>query len=743
MTTAASYKLGATRGIGSSTRMYGNCVQNTSQPSVCIDQFITILNAQPPFPSAGNNKIIFLLELTGGFIEGDSSVLATVQYYWNNYPKEYPRCPYLDTEGSIEKTLQLLDQCYSAGFRRIVGFSRSTVLVAVLPWFNLHPDVVGISPTSTAPSLNVPKSIFRITPNDHFMIDSIRPYLENQIVNYIYEANEFAAEDLITYIEEIEGITLRLYPIENTDDLNALSVFNTGHAGEVMLNYLITNRQPYLDLFKNSSGVLTYTNKQYDILGIALPAITDSTPLLNKYNTSNYKGTETSPTWRNGFLSLTSENYSIVSMNILLVLKYLVNNISLDNINSHFGILQFDPSTRDILFCKYLIETYTANDTFTSTSLFIVDPDFGQYTATFSNPAPVISFIPTPPYKPYGRAVALLELTNYSNNIDTIYKESLYYYWYKNPAFPKFPILDTQSSVNNTINLLNSTYAQGVRVYLGFSRSTMLTAVISWFDTHPDAVGISLWSTAISLNTVPRNIYRMIPSDDTLLNAILPYLPASTSGNVYYIYTDGEVATEDVLSKLEADTDLNVLTYAVNSTNTLTVGNLQTFFTGATSSDVVVLYLFDNQVYYDLYNASPTPLTFPGDQYDIVNTQFPVISGSAQTTLNNKLFYVQNTYPNTALLPRENTDYLTAKNNGEITTSAGLANALAMITNFQRGQNVELLPSYSAVLEFNEYKDIQYPTFLLRKYVAAENAFVQSSISFDDPLLGSFTASFD
>ena len=53
-----------------------------------------------------------------------------------------------------------------------------------------------------------------------------------------------------------------------------------------------------------------------------------------------------------------------------------------------------------------------------------------------------------------------------------------------------------------------------------------------------------------------------------------------------------------------------------------------------------------------------------------------------------------------------------------------------------------LLPSYSAVLQFNQYKDIEYPSFLFRVYKNSTNTFDESSVSFDDPLLGSFQANF-
>jgi hypothetical protein len=126
-----------------------------------------------------------------------------------------------------------------------------------------------------------------------------------------------------------------------------------------------------------------------------------------------------------------------------------------------------------------------------------------------------------------------------------------------------------------------------------------------------------------------------------------------------------------------------------------------------------------------------------------MNGKIPQINGtSAQDELNNKLYYIQNTYPNTSLLWRENAEYLTAKANGTIITSTQLCNALSMIDYFQKGKNIGLLGSYSAVLQFNDYKDIMFPSFLFRVYQKVTNSFVQSSISFDDPLLGSFEATF-
>ena len=275
-------------GIGSQSRMFNFCKQTSPQPWNCINQFINITPPPVIIPPPGKMKTVFLLELTAGYTENDVSIKNTLNYYWNTYPQEFIKCPIIDTQGSLEITLQLLNEYYNLGYRYFVGFSRSTIVNGVLEWFNKYIDATGISATSTAASLNIPKNIFRMTPNDNYMIDSITQFLEGKIVNYIYSSNEYAATDLIAYIENISNITLNLYPIANNSDLDALTSLNTGHTDEIMLCYIIANpsRQYYLDLFLDSNPVLTYTNTQYDILGTTTPIITNSSVLNNNYNTT-------------------------------------------------------------------------------------------------------------------------------------------------------------------------------------------------------------------------------------------------------------------------------------------------------------------------------------------------------------------------------------------------------------------------------------------------------------------------
>ena len=689
-------------------------------------------------------KTIALLELTGGFSSNDITVKNTFHFYWNNYPFEFLRFQIVDTGGSIEKTLSLLEKYYNLGFRYFVGFSLSTVVTEVLEWFNMHSDAIGISPTSTAPDLSIPKQIYRVTANDTYILEAVYPKLyESETVYYIYSANQVATLNVLNILQNNPNIkNLVIYAVDDNNlTLDNMKTFleNSTDKDSILL-YLLFYRENYINFY--SEG-LTSPSQQYDITGDIIPSIPESSAneLTNKYNVVLFKGTQTSYIWRHGYEILGQNNYSIVSLSILQLLNYLTSNNYVDNINSHFSILQFDPVSRDLIYPTFLIETFVL-DSFKNTFLTVDNPILGKFIANLQNTNQANSI----PHnenenknKKYNKAIALFELTNSTNNFDFIYKESLLFYWYNNTSFPRFPIIDTTSNIDYTLLLLDKYYSEGYRIFLGFSRSTVLVAVFEWFNNHPDAIGISLFSTAIELN-VKKNIYRLEYTDNYIVESINTYLEEAQT--VYYIYTSYEIASLNVLQILSENPNINLKSYAIAQDNSnLTVQDLQAFFEGATINDVTVLYIFNEQQYFDLYNQSPA-LTFPGNQYDILNTYEPLINGQAQNELNNKLFYIQSISPNTSVLWRKNAEYLTEKYQSQL-NSTGVCNSLTMIDYLLNNKPVDILASYSGVLEFNPVsKDILYPSFLNSVYKKDVNKFVKQLISFDDPLLGLFEAEF-
>jgi hypothetical protein len=157
--------------------------------------------------------------------------------------------------------------------------------------------------------------------------------------------------------------------------------FDGSTSNDSVVIYLL-DREPYIQLY--SQG-LTFAGQQYDILGIQPPIIygSASIELANKYNIISYKGIETSNIWRKGYEDLGENQYSIVSLNALNLLNYLLENIVISNINSHFGILQFDVITKDIIYPCFLVQKYDGN-LFAISYLLVNDPLLGKYQATLA-----------------------------------------------------------------------------------------------------------------------------------------------------------------------------------------------------------------------------------------------------------------------------------------------------------------------------------------------------------------------
>ncbi len=332
---------------------------------------------------------IALLELTDGFTSNDNSVKKTFEFYWNNYPSEFKSFPIVDTKGKIDLTLQYLEYYYNQGYRIFIGFSRSSILVGVLEWFNNHPDAIGFSTTSTLPLLNIPKKVFRMTPNDDYILDSVLTELETSTkVYYIYSEDEIAAKYILDKLKTNEMISPKLVDYGVKSDYSNLTVesienlFEDPNETQTILLYVF-DQDKYIDLYNEG---LTFPGQQYNIQGIQPPVITGEAAkqLNNKYNVSAFKGTNTSIIWRKGYDTLGQNNYSNISLNILNLNNTLLFKENIENINSHFGILQFDPVSRDILYPSFLVEVFKDNK-YNNKFLSVDDPILGKYQARFVN----------------------------------------------------------------------------------------------------------------------------------------------------------------------------------------------------------------------------------------------------------------------------------------------------------------------------------------------------------------------
>ncbi len=97
-----------------------------------------------------------------------------------------------------------------------------------------------------------------------------------------------------------------------------------------------------------------------------------------------FAGTNSSIIWRAGYDTLGVDNYSVVTLNVLNMLNTLVFDENIDNINSHSGVLQFDPVSRDVLYPTFIVEKFNGN-TYDTIYLYVEDPLLGNYIANFVN----------------------------------------------------------------------------------------------------------------------------------------------------------------------------------------------------------------------------------------------------------------------------------------------------------------------------------------------------------------------
>jgi hypothetical protein len=723
-----------------------------SDPEDIFNCMFNIPGNTPIPPSPGTMKTVFLLNLS---TSTNLSIQTTAKYYWNNYPQEFKSCPIVDNAGSISLTLQLLDEYYNYGFRFFVSFQTSNLVRDCLEWFNTHPDATGISPTSNADYLEIPKNIYRLTPNNEYVISSINTPIidavdESATVYYIYTTGESVGIDALNVLSTIvPSAQLKSLPtlgFTTPESLTEVETFLLSPISNSILILLSNYRSEFLNLFNQG---LTFSGDIYDILTSrqpTIPAGSAQSELTNKYYITISVGVNTSILWRNGLNTLGLTGFSTVTLNTLQLLNQLTNNETVDNINSHYGSLIFNPVTKDILYPNILLQLYNGS-TFINSSLYAEDPYIGNYFATSVSPSTPTTIIPISPNKiSYGKVIALLE-PNYGNQRDGIINESLYYFWYKDITLPKFPIeIINDITPTQLADLLTTFYSQGFRYFLGPNYAHLLNTpeILNWFATHLDAICITLFTASVSPST-PGNIYYIQYPAFSIIDLFSEKI--DTSVKIYYIYEANEPTGIAINTYLQqtygGDHTYNSFSVDASGTN-LTVSNMLAFFgfdpmnNPATPDDIVIIYTPSNiQAYLNLYNDSSMDVIETPQYIAFTNTNIDV-----PASLNQKIYMLQTTQVNTSELWNENRIYLSNKYSSDVISSE-LINALKMIQYFLKGKDIKLLGSHLGVLQFNSQGVIQYPSMLIKQYQSVSNTFVNNQIVFQDPVLGKFISNFD
>lgn len=323
------------------------------------------------------------------------------------------------------------------------------------------------------------------------------------------------------------------------------------------------------------------------------------------------------------------------------------------------------------------------------------------------------------------KTIGLFELSDPSFTYDLNIRSTFEYYWKNyNKDFKAFPIFDTYGDPSKTIEYLNKYYQMGYRYFVGFSRSTILFHVLDWFESHPDAIGFSLYSTAINLH-IPKNIFRLSPNDHIILTSILSSL--QQSNKLYYIYNQNELAQTQLLHYLQQLEFADLRVYAVTSDN-LKVDDLGEFLIDSESTDVILVYLTNTQDYINLYSEG---LTFEGNQYDISNSSYAMDSYMGYE-LANKWYRIQSVPMQTSLLWRKAYETL-----GENYHSKVSLQTLHLLQNLIDMESIENVGTHGGLIQFDTvFKDIIYGTIFIQKYDGY--SYQNISMYVEDPKIGNF-----
>lgn len=358
-----------------------------------------------------------------------------------------------------------------------------------------------------------------------------------------------------------------------------------------------------------------------------------------------------------------------------------------------------------------------------------------------SNCSPIICYqpyiIPNPNSNDL-KTVALLELSEggiitYDNNL----KDTFEYYFQNSDQFESFPIVDTKGSLTKTLELLEYYYIAGYRIFIGFSRSSILTGVKSWFDSHPSAIGISPNSTSPTLDIL-KNIYRLSPSDSNILANIQlsPFILAKRY--IFYIYSQGEIAAETVLALLTdplspVKDKIVPIPIAPDSSNINDVQTIYTSYNYDPVKDVAVDYLYvgsQRENFINLFSFSFLPVP----TFDISLNSFPIFNESNKIVWSNLYYSYQNINLSTSPLWRQGYEVLTPYKYNTI----GL-NALQLNNFLKTKTSIDELSNYAFVQEFDINKDTIYFSYSNFNYIFnIKQTWVPDSVFVKDPIFGVF-----
>lgn len=683
----------------------------------------------------------------------DANISNTLQYYFTNFPFMYQPFPIVNTGYNLENTLNALNKYYYLGVRYFVLTTHSSILYELLEWFQQHPNVTGWSGYAQSNIWKIPKQFYTMTPlfKEKFSLYSNTCIIPYDVIYYLYPPSETASVSLLLYLETTcKSLGKKFVPLNSlnvTDDFtpenvnNMMKTIKPGENASIILCY-----GPLSQLFYNCFYNTTYYTGYIFYETAVYPTFTNKESAKYFNNTlyitsSSQSNLSASYLWKLGYQNAifpSDVNYGSPVLNILDMINGSIKNI----IVSKNSPAQSDSSSFNLVnktcngFSFPVLRFTFVDDTSIFTPIIVyyknqVDEIFQSIIQNYSyTPVSITSIFP--PLGPVKKCAALLELPSIN------YKTLEYLYTTTGNQFVQMPVYDTKKKLEITIQLLQELYDNGTRIFLGFSRSTILKGVLPWFESHPDAIGISSGSSADSLK-IKKNIYRLQIVDSYALESINEQLTTTIekNGRIFYVYSDNEVGSTSVLYILQTKYgNKNIIPYPVLfDKSNLNVNDLNNFYisNSINDKDIVIVYLLINgqiSTYIDLFDSSiqSDPLNLNVDQYDILLNGFPVINSNSTTLKNHyNVLAVENI--TTSALWNNCATYLGTS------FSSNALNALQMATELANNKSVYSLASYNGCLQFDQYNDIKYGS--ISNYLYDQNGeYKISYIYCTDPLYG-------
>jgi len=334
------------------------------------------------------------------------------------------------------------------------------------------------------------------------------------------------------------------------------------------------------------------------------------------------------------------------------------------------------------------------------------------------------------------KTIGLLELTGPYALIDNALANTFKYYWdkkkYPSLPFKPFPIVNTEGLIIKTLELLDKYYAKGFRLFIGFNRSQILGDVLSWFNNHPDAIGISPRSTA-SFLAIKKNIYRMnIDEKIGIKEQLLFNIQENPSLSIYCVYIKDDTFSEDYYNYFKNQPIIKERLIGCPVGNNPSREELDKYIVNSTKSDFLINGM-SNIKLLSLFNEPNSPiLPYTYDQYGGI---LPVMTITQADNLKGNYAFFLSRGINTSLLWRQGLEDLTIKN-----FSITGFDTLQVQNYLYVKKSPDLLEGAAGVLQFNPVtKDRKYLNFT-RYNFTIQKQYVLNSIIFDDPLLGNFVS---